>query len=82
MTMTVKKKKPRDIDFKEFRVEDLTKENVKSLTPEQQRILKLEKRVADVEEQLLACIRFMRYHAEKEANEKDPNFPVHETVKA
>lgn len=80
--MTARKKPTQEIDFKEFRVEDLTQENVKSLTPEQQRILKLEKRVADLEEQMLACIRFMRYHAEKEANEKDPNFPIHETVKA
>jgi len=56
----------KNIDFNEFRYEDVTAENVGSLTPEQQRILKLEKRCEALEGEMLSCLRFIRYQAQKE----------------
>jgi hypothetical protein len=35
------------------------------MTVEQQRIIKLEKRVQDTEEQLLVCLRYIRKQAEE-----------------
>jgi len=46
------------------------------------RIQSLEKRVSDLEEQMMGCLRWMRYQAEKEAQSKDPNYKVQETLKA
>ncbi|HUT58511.1 MAG TPA: hypothetical protein VNA25_11760 [Phycisphaerae bacterium] len=37
----------------------------------------LRKRVETLEGQLLNCLKFMRYHAEKEARRLDPSYPVH-----
>jgi hypothetical protein len=38
----------------------------------EQRIRKLEERLSTVETQLLSCLTFMRYHAEKEARRVAP----------
>lgn len=76
------KSEDNEVDFETFRYEDVTDENVKHLTAEQQRILKLEKRCADLEEQMLGCLRWMRFQAEKEANNKDGSYPVLEPLKA
>jgi hypothetical protein len=46
--------------------------NNPTLTPEQQRIQSLEARLDTVETQLLSCLTFMRYHAEKEARKVAP----------
>lgn len=54
----------------------------KNMTPDQQRITKLEERLSTVEEQLLSCLQFMRFHAEKEAKKKDPDYIVHTKAEA
>lgn len=82
MNKSNKESQTDQVDFNTFCIEDVNEANLKNLTPEQQRILKLEKRVADLEEQMLGCLRWMRHQAEKEANDKDPSYPVHKTFKA
>jgi len=52
------------------------------LTPEQQRVRKLEARVAELEEQMLGCLQWMRYQAEKKANRANPDYPIHEIPEA
>lgn len=39
-----------------------------NLTEEQRQILALQKRVKTLEGQVLNCLKFMQYHAEKEAD--------------
>lgn len=41
-------------------------------------VKRLEKRLIQVEEEMLLCLKFMRIAAEKAAKEKDPNFKIHE----
>jgi hypothetical protein len=48
------------------------KNNNIPLTPVEQKIRKLEERLSTVETQLLSCLTFMRYHAEKEARRVAP----------
>ena len=49
-----------------------TKTKTTPLTPDQKRIESLEARVGDLEDQMLLCLQFMRYRAEKEAEKKTP----------
>lgn len=43
---------------------------------------RLEKRVAQLEDEMALCLKFMRVHAEKMAKEKDPDFKTHENPEA
>jgi hypothetical protein len=42
----------------------------------------LKSRVTTLEGQVLNCLRFIRFKAEQEASQIDPNFKVHESAKA
>ena len=42
----------------------------------------LEKRIIQLEEEMLLCLKFMRKHAEKMAQEKDPGFKMTENHEA
>jgi len=43
---------------------------------------RLEKRIAQLEDEMVLCLTFMRKHAEKMAKEKDPDFKTHENHEA
>lgn len=43
---------------------------------------RLEKRIAQLEDEMALCLKFMRVHAEKMAKEKDPDFKTHENPEA
>lgn len=43
---------------------------------------RLEKRIAQLEDEMALCLKFMRVHAEKMAKEKDPDFKAHENPEA
>lgn len=43
---------------------------------------RLEKRIAQLEDEMALCLKFMRVHAEKMAKEKDPDFKPHENPEA
>lgn len=45
-------------------------------------VKRLEKRVIQLEEEILLCLKFMRLAAEKAAKEKDPNFKLTENHEA
>lgn len=58
------------------------KNETESLTCEEQRLRELEARVGQLELEVLTCLRWMRYQAEKEARRLNPDFVVHEYPKA
>ena len=49
---------------------------------DQQKIKALEERVATLEYEMLLCLKFMRFQAEKEAEANDLKITSHDTLKA
>ena len=52
------------------------------LTRDQKRIQSLETRVGTLEDQMLLCLQFMRYRAEKDAEKKTPLIKAKEIPQA
>lgn len=59
-----------------------TETEVTPSTTDQERIESLEARVGDLEDQMLLCLQFMRYRAEKEAEKKTPLVTTKEVPQA
>lgn len=59
-----------------------TQNETESVSLGEQRLRELEARVGQLELEVLTCLRWMRYQAEKEAKRLNPDFVVHESPKA
>ena len=60
----------------------MTDQEITRFAVAEENIRRLEKRVIELEDQVTICLRWMRVQAELEAKKKDPDYPMHDDVKA